>query len=196
MKCVANQATASDRNLISDTSNGKPSSRPIDRMCRLASVLVKSKYRHVHGGCHFEGTLKSEPRLHHGAWICELYLENDRDAVLFRLGHLDALVNANAGINLLDSAQTSGWNRQVATVPLEVTLWTARDCASEMVHLAGHPAVEQGNMEMPAKAGNDEWMCLEDNLGRRPELQERLLFETEFTRVLSDPSTTNEWPEG
>jgi hypothetical protein len=162
----------------------------------MASVLVKSQYRHVHDGCEFEGTLKSEPRLHHGAWVCELYLEDDRTAVLFRLGHLDALVNAPAGIDFLNAAQGAGWNRQVAAQPLEVALWTARDCASEMVRLAGHPGVEQGNMVMPAEVGAGEWRRLEDNLGRQPELQERILFETEFARVLSDPSATNEWPEG
>jgi hypothetical protein len=195
MKRIPEQVSTCGGSVISDTAEQKPGS-PRDRMSRMASVLVKPQYRHVHGGCHFEGTLKSTPRLHHGAWICELYLEEDRDAVLFRLGHLDALVNAQPGVNLLNVAQGAGWNRQVATLPLEVALWTARDCASEMVHLAGHPGVEQGNMVMSTEAGDSEWKCLEDNLGRRPELQERVLFETEFARVLLDPSETNEWPEG
>jgi hypothetical protein len=160
----------------------------------MTTVSVKQQYVEVYGGEHFAGELKSHPMLQHGAWICELYVPEARGAVTFRLGHLDSLVGD--GVDLLRKARAAGWNGHVASVVEDVTIWTARERVWEMIHIAGQPPVEQSGMVLSNEPGQGEWKALEVNLGRPPDPSERDLFVKEFKRVLSDPNSTNEWPEG
>ncbi|MBI5534100.1 MAG: hypothetical protein HY898_15365 [Deltaproteobacteria bacterium] len=160
----------------------------------MVRVSVKEQYGRIYDGEQFEGELKSHPLLHHGAWICEVFLAEDRVAVAFRLGHLEAL--ESDGINLLDKARAAGWSGQVANDAQQVALWTARDRVWDMIHIAGQPLVQRPGSMSSEEPGVGEWEALEDNLGRQPNTTEKGLFETEFQRVLRDPSATNEWPEG
>jgi hypothetical protein len=159
----------------------------------MTVVSVKPQYREVYDGLQFAGAKKSSPRLHHGAWICEVYIPEDRLALSFRLGHLAELITD--GIDELEGARKAGWNGEVYSDDKEVIVWTARERAWEMVHVAGQPDDELPGMERTHQPGQGEWKALENNLGRMPDSAERRLFETEFDRVLSDPSSTNEWPE-
>lgn len=160
----------------------------------MTSVFVKEQYARIYEGAQFEGELKSPPMLHHGAWICELYLPEDRDAVVFRLGHLEKLLTE--GSDLLAKARLAGWDSQVACDARQVAIWTARDRVWEMIHIAGKPPVEPQDALSSELPGVGEWEALEDNLGRLPDATERGWFEKEYERVLRDPSSTNEWPEG
>jgi hypothetical protein len=160
----------------------------------MTNVSVKTQYAQIYEGEHFEGELKSQTRIHHGAWICEVYLPENRVATVFRLGHLDRLLCD--GVDLLAKARTLGWNSQVASDAQQVTTWTARDRVWDMIHTAGQPPAEESGMVMSNDPGQGEWEALENNLGRRPAPKERALFESEFKKVLRDPSSTNEWPEG
>lgn len=162
----------------------------------MISVSVKPQYEDVYGGLHFEGELKSHPRLLHGAWICEVYLGQDRSAVAFRLGHLEALGDAGEGLDLLHQAEAAGWNQQVATDVGDVTVWTARTLGWGMIHVAGQPGAEPGGELVPGELGDGEWKALEVNLGRVPDGQDREVFKTELRRVLEHPNMTNQWPRG
>ena len=62
--------------------------------------------------------------------------------------------------------------------------------------LAGQPPEGGAGMQLSEEPGQGEWAALQDNLGRIPDPSERALFEKEFKRVLRDPNSTNEWPEG
>jgi hypothetical protein len=115
-------------------------------------------------------------------------------AVVYRLGHLEKL--ARGEVDLLDMARVSGWNGQVASDVEQVTVWTARDRVWEMIHIAGQPPEEHTGMALSEEPGQGEWTALENNLGRIPDPSERALFDREFKRVLRDPNSTNEWPEG
>lgn len=159
-------------------------------------VSVKPEYESVYGGLHFEGEMKSHPRLLHGCWICEVYLAENRKAVSFRLGHLTELGNTNEGVDGLKDAEAAGWNGEVATDAQEVTVWSARELAWGMIHIAGYPGIETGAKLPPGEPGPIAWEALEVNLGRPADRQERTVFEAELRRVLADPTVTNEWPLG
>ncbi len=162
----------------------------------MISVSVKPQYQDVYGGLYFEGELRSHARLLHGAWICEVYLGEDRAAVAFRLGHLEALRDTGEGLDLLRHAEAAGWDGRVATNAGEVTLWTARALAWGMIHVAGQPGAQPGGDLVPGELGAGEWKALEDNLGRPPQAEERAAFRAELRRVLEHPNITNEWPGG
>jgi hypothetical protein len=159
----------------------------------VTNVSIKPEYAELYNGEQFTGSLKSAPRLHHGAWICELYVPEDLTAITYRLGHLDKL--ADGAVDLLAQARAAGWNGEVATDAREVTAWTARERVWEMVHIAGHPSAERPGMQLSHEPGQGEWRALEANLGRLPDASERRQFAREFERVLREPSSTNEWPE-
>lgn len=159
----------------------------------MTTLSVKQQYVEIYGAERFEGELKLQPMLRHGAWICELYVAEDREALVFRLGHLDMLVHD--GVDLLGTAQASGWNGEVAEDTEKVAVWTARERAWDMIHIAGRPSAEETGM-LSDEADAADWGALEANLGRAPAPAERALFEKEFKRVLSDPTVTNQWPEG
>jgi hypothetical protein len=160
----------------------------------MVSVSVKPRYSHIYDGELFAGELKSHPMVYHGAWICEVYVPEDRKAGVFRLGHLEKLVSN--GVDLLDDARAAGWRDQVADDVQQVTLWTARERVWGMIHIAGQPPLGQPGMVVSNEPGQGEWEALEDNLGRLPDPAERALFESEFKRVLRDPSSTDEWLDG
>ena len=162
----------------------------------MISISVKPEYESVYGGLHFEGEMKSQPRLLHGAWICEVYLGDDREPVSFRLGHLAELGSEENGVNGLEQARAAGWDGEVATDAREVTVWSARALAWDMIHIAGYPGVEAGGKLPPGDPGSTEWEALEANLGRPADPRERAVFQTELKSVLADPNVTNQWPKG
>jgi hypothetical protein len=150
---------------------------------------VKQQYSRVYGGLQFSGELKGKPRLHHGAWICEMYVKADLPAVVFRLGHLEQL--ASDGLSLLDQAQAAGWSTAVASDTRQVTNWTARDRARTFIRFTGKTDVQNAENQPPELPGEGEWIALQDNLGGPPDALERALFEAEFQNVLRDPARLN-----
>jgi len=159
----------------------------------MTSLSIKQEYEGIYGAARFEGELKIQPMLRHGAWICELYIPEEHDAVVFRLGHLETLVHD--GVDLLKTALASGWNGEIASDADKVAIWTARARAWDMIHIAGRPTAEETGM-VTDEPVEEDWEALAANLGRAPAPAERALFEKEFRRVLGDPTVTNQWPEG
>jgi hypothetical protein len=151
----------------------------------VASISVKRDYERVYLGTHFEGQVTATPRLHHGAWICEVFVSERSRNVVFRLGHLDKL--EVDGVDLLRQAQASGWSTAVATNAREVALWCARECAAEILQSAAESG-GRGPNEAPAGPRQKDWETLQVHLGGPPDALEQALFEREFVRTLRNPA--------
>ncbi|MBI5531688.1 MAG: hypothetical protein HY898_03160 [Deltaproteobacteria bacterium] len=155
----------------------------------MTTLTVKREYARIYGGERFSGRLAAKPGLHHGAWICHLLIKTDQPAVLFRLGHLEQLVEGS--VDLLDEARRAGWSTALASDTRRVTQWTARERARLLAELAGHVRLGQGLADHPGEA---EWRALQDNLGTPPDALERALFEAEFRKAIQEPSQPDPLP--
>ena len=165
----------------------------------MVRASVKPSFVHIYGAKILEGRMQTPVCQEHGSWSCRIYVEGVEGAtarlMTVRLGHLDALVRAFDGVDLLAEARREGWDGRLVTNRGQVVLWSARHRA-ERVMSAIARTIGSKSFKAPNKDPQDrDWTALENNLGEAPTKEDRKRFADEFAAVVEGRSSPKTWGE-